>query len=217
MTRNYTQGVPELNIDREQDPEGAMLKHFLKDDLSHVSARTLEDLGYTGNHVEVNLVFGGLIQSCATGSFVHKYRYRRADINVALPNPAPSKGEIDDLYFAIFHETAHAARYFSPSFTPARKTAMQHCVDEGISNVFARTRTSHLPPKYTYRGVEGVATSLVAAERNNQSIPREWLTRNDPLTPYRIGSMLVDRAMRNDSLSIEELIPMQYIDIVERM
>jgi hypothetical protein len=219
MRLNATRGIPQIERDKDNDPFGNGYRHAIKRDAQFVVQRTLEELNCIGNYVEVDVLFGGAIQidaragTCTLGRFEHQFRYRSGRIVASSPEKTPETESLTELYHILFHEVAHAARYFSPSFTPYRKTATQFMIDEGIAEVFASERTYN--PISITEEVEVATNGLINVIRNDKDIPLSWLRRNDPAGPYRFCASLIIRSMEMSGRDIDSMIPMQYEDIVE--
>lgn len=212
-----TRGVPQIVENEDQDPAGNAYRHFIKRDAQFVAQRTLEELDCIGNYLEVDVLFGRAVAvdyetgTCELGRFTHNFKYRSGKIVVASLEASPEQEDLNDVYHSLFHEVAHAARYFSPSFTQHRKTTGQYLIDEGIAEVFAAERTD--TPLLISDDVTVATNGLIEVIKSGDEIPREWLSRKNAVGPYIYGARIVLAAMDISGASVEDMIPLQYEEI----
>lgn len=117
---------------------------------------------------------------------------------------------------SVFHEMNHAARFNIPIW---HKTFLDNCLMEGLATVFARD----------YAGETGSWSKYPAKAKVEQWI-QEIIDKNDLFNwehysyshpdgrqwmAYKIGTYLIDQAMKNSGKSVIELTQMECVDILK--
>lgn len=122
---------------------------------------------------------------------------------------------IADIKPTVFHEMNHAARWNIPIW---HTTFLDDCIMEGLANVFAREYTQETAPWADY-GQEDVAAWLKEIQDAGENIKydeymfkhsdgRRWIG-------YKVGTYIVDEAIKKSGKSITGLTAMECADILK--
>lgn len=115
----------------------------------------------------------------------------------------------------VFHEVNHAARWNVPIW---HETFIDSCIMEGLANVFAREHAGEKAPwaDYSQHDVKAWLEEIRNAGDDleygqymfQHADGRRWIG-------YKVGTYIVDEAMKNSGNSIVELTSMECADIVK--
>jgi uncharacterized protein YjaZ len=124
-----------------------------------------------------------------------------------------SKIILDDVKATIYHEMNHAARFNIPIF---HRSFLDNCILDGLATVFERAFAGSNPPYGDYpdtvsEWVQEIITKndmfAWASYSFNHPDGRRWIA-------YKVGTYIVDEAMRKSGKSIIELTQMECADIL---
>lgn len=120
-----------------------------------------------------------------------------------------------DIKPTVFHEMNHAARWNIPIW---HTTFLDDCIMEGLANVFTRDYTQGTAPwaDYEQEDVDAWLKEIQNAGKNinyeeylfDHSDGRRWIG-------YKVGTYIVDKAIKNSDKSIIDLTAMECADIIK--
>lgn len=127
----------------------------------------------------------------------------------ARTKPSKILGQVEPL---VLHEMNHAARY-SAKILP--KTFLDNCINEGLAVVFAREYTGYKAPWDKYP--KEVTKWLKEVQKAGKCI--DWYhymflhPDGRPWIGYKVGTYVIDQAMKNSGKTVIELTKMECRDI----
>lgn len=138
-------------------------------------------------------------------------------IELAFNPRADAKGLrviLDGVRASVFHEMNHAARFNIPIFHPR---FIDHCIMEGLATVFERDYGGSEPPYGRYP--ENVVDWLQEIVEKQDAISWEAYSFDHPdgrrWVAYKVGTYLIDEAMKNSGKTVVELTQMECADILK--
>jgi hypothetical protein len=148
-----------------------------------------------------------------TGDNAHTYNAEF--IELAFDPTREAKGLkiiLDGVRAGVFHEMNHAARFNIPIW---HKTFLDNCLMEGLATVFARDYTGEKAPWAKYPPEVGEWIKEIIDKNDlfnwkhysfDHPDGRRWMA-------YKIGTYLIDQAIKNSGKSVIELSQMECADI----
>lgn len=133
------------------------------------------------------------------------------DPKTALTNPSKLLGQVQPL---VLHEMNHAARYNKKIMF---KTFLENCVNEGVAVVFTREYVGFKAPWDKYpKEVTGWLKEIQEAGKCIDTYHYMFMHPDGrPWIGYKVGTYIVDQAMKNSGKSVIELTKLECADILK--
>lgn len=178
-------------------------------------AEVLKLLPFASKHVSY-IVHPRTWSLMDTGDSAHTYNAELIELAFDPTFTKASKQVIlDDVRFSVFHEMNHAARYNLDGIWHAK--FLDSCIMEGLATVFTREYTKEDAAWAKYP--KEVAAWIDEIIAKNDAFPwpsysyshpdgRKWIA-------YKVGTYIVDEAMKNSGKNSIELTQMTCSEILE--
>lgn len=155
----------------------------------------------------------GLIKETQDNGHAHNSEFLEFAFNPTVDEKG-LKTILDDIKATVFHEMNHAARYNIPIF---HVKFLDNCIMEGLATVFERDYGGSKPPygKYPKNVADWVQeiidkNDMFAWQEYSFDHPdgRRWIA-------YKVGTYIVDEAIKNSGKTVIELTQMECADILK--
>lgn len=155
----------------------------------------------------------GLIEETQDNGHAHNSEFLEFAFNPTVDEKG-LKVILDDIKATVFHEMNHAARYNIPIF---HTKFLDNCIMEGLATVFERDYGGSKPPYGEYP--ENVADWAQELIDKNDSFSWQEYSFDHPdgrrWIAYKVGTYIVDDAVKNSGKTVIELTKMECGDILK--
>lgn len=154
-----------------------------------------------------------LIESTGDNAYTHNSEFIELAFDPTLGKTGLHK-ILNGVKFGVYHEMSHAARFNIPIY---HVTFLDHCIFEGLATVFSRDQAGEKAPWADYpdevtdwiQEIIDLNDEFVwASYKFNHPDGRKWIS-------YKIGTYIVDEAMKNSGKSIVELTQLECTTILD--
>ncbi len=128
--------------------------------------------------------------------------------------------QFKNLRGSFYHECFHLVQGWTGGEAGGEIPAIEDALMEGAATVFERDRTQSSPPWADYSDIGNI--DHVAEEVESLGVDYDWRKwkfydseTNTRWILYKIGTYLVDKALANKALSIEDIATMDAVEILK--